>query len=137
MYKEVEEFMNKYQLREDLFVFTRLEDMLNARGLRVQLIVEETNELIDAFAADDRTAAFDALLDLAWVTMGTAVSMGITPEQWQAGVEAVAKSNMQKVLVESADDSKRGNKRDVKKPEGWVGPESRLREILGAGHETL
>jgi hypothetical protein len=45
-------------------------------------------------------------------------------------MDAVQKANMAKVRVAKAEDSKRGSTFDVRKPEGWVGPEARLEEIL-------
>lgn len=97
---------------------------------RTGFIQEELDELKDALATGDKVGAFDALLDLAYVVYGTALFAGISPAQWHAGMHAVHTANMAKVRVESAADSKRGSIFDCKKPEGWVGPEARLKEIL-------
>ena len=61
---------------------------------------------------------------------GTALFMGVAPGQWHAGMHAVHSANMAKVRVANANESKRGSAFDVRKPEGWVGPEARLQEIL-------
>lgn len=75
----------------------------------------------------DLVRAFDALLDLAYVLRGTALLMGITPAHWADGWSAVERANMAKVRGVT----KRGEARwDVTKPEGWVGPEAELRNIL-------
>ena len=97
---------------------------------RIKFLQEELDELKEALASGDKVGVFDALLDLAYVTYGTALFAGIDSDQWYAGMWAVHLANMAKVRVANAEDSKRGNAFDIKKPEGWVGPESRLREIL-------
>lgn len=103
------------------------------QDFRLKFMQEELNEFDDALIAKDRVAAFDALLDLVYVAYGTALWLGVTPEQWDAGFHAVHSANMAKVRVASADESKRGHAFDAKKPEGWVGPEKRLEEILSWG----
>jgi predicted HAD superfamily Cof-like phosphohydrolase len=102
----------------------------HAQEFRVKFLQEELDELKEALDACDRVKAFDALLDLTYVAYGTALFMGVTPGMWHAGMDAVQKANMAKVRVARAEDSKRGSTFDVRKPEGWVGPEARLEEIL-------
>lgn len=98
---------------------------------RLKFLSEELNELAEALmVTGNRVDAFDALLDLAYVAYGTALFMGIDPAQWHAGMTAVHACNMAKVRVAKAEDSKRGSAFDCKKPDGWVGPEARLAEIL-------
>lgn len=101
-----------------------------AQDFRVKFLQEELDELKEALVEGDRTKAFDALLDLAYVAYGTALFAGISPAQWHAGMHTVHSCNMAKVRVAKAEDSKRGSAFDVKKPAGWVGPEVRLEEIL-------
>ena len=100
------------------------------QNFRVNFLYEELRELQDAFAESNRVEAFDALLDLVYVAQGTALMMGVSVEQWSAGMIAVHRANMSKVKVESALDSKRGSALDLKKPTGWVGPEADLERIL-------
>lgn len=102
----------------------------SAQEFRVKFLQEELDELKEALAEGNKTKAFDALLDLAYVAYGTALFAGINPAQWHAGMHAVHSCNMAKVRVTKAEDSKRGSAFDVKKPAGWVGPEARLEEIL-------
>ena len=112
-------------------------DAMHARAFRLGFLKEELKEYQNSIELGDRVGAFDALLDLAYVTFGTALMMGITPEQWNAGMAAVQAANMSKVRAQSADESKRGSKLDVVKPEGWCGPEEQLKRILGElPHET-
>lgn len=104
-----------------------------AKRFRVEFLAEEVRELKEALDNQDLVGAFDALLDLVYVAEGTALYLGIDPFQWHYGRHAVHNANMEKVRASSAEDSKRGTALDVVKPEGWVGPESRLREILDWG----
>lgn len=103
---------------------------LDAMNYRLKFLQEELDELQEALSEGDRVKAFDALLDLAYVTYGTALFLGINPGQWHAGMHAVHSCNMAKERVLRAEESKRGSTFDCRKPEGWVGPESQLKEIL-------
>lgn len=65
--------------------------------------------------------AFDALIDLVYVAMGTAHFLGYP---WQMGWRLVQRANMAKVRAQKdASDSKRGSSFDVVKPEGWTPPD--------------
>jgi predicted HAD superfamily Cof-like phosphohydrolase len=90
-----------------------------AQDFRVKFLQEELDELKEALATGDKVVAY-----------GTALFAGIDAAQWHAGMHAVHSANMSKIRVAKAEDSKRGSAFDVKKPVGWVGPESRLKEIL-------
>lgn len=128
MINNVYEFHNKFDLP-----LGKTDELLNdvkAQEFRVKFLEEELEELKEALLDKDRVKAFDALLDLAYVAYGTALFMGVDPAQWSAGMRAVHNCNMAKVRVKNSDDSKRGSSFDVKKPEGWTGPESQLEEIL-------
>jgi len=128
MIKQVQEFHTKFGLP------TGKDDQLSrsaaTQEFRVGFLQEELDELKEALAAGDKVKAFDALLDLAYVTYGTALFMGVDPGQWKAGMDAVHGCNMAKVRVSAAEDSKRSSPWDVKKPHGWVGPEAQLMRIL-------
>lgn len=73
----------------------------------------------DGAKTPDLARAFDALLDLVYVAMGTAVLMGLP---WQAGWDEVQRANMSKIRCERPQDSKRGTTFDVIKPDGWRAP---------------
>lgn len=68
----------------------------------------------------DLHGQLDALVDLSYVTHGTAVMQGI--RRFDEAFCAVHRANMGKVRAESADQSKRGTKLDVVKPKGWSAP---------------
>lgn len=67
------------------------------------------------------------MIDLLVFTVGTFERQGLP---LQEGFDAVMQCNMKKNLAGSDENSKRGFKRDLVKPQGWVGPESQLQEIL-------
>lgn len=103
---------------------------LYTQDYRLKFLQEELDELREALVAGDRVAAFDALLDLVYVAHGTALYMGISAAQWEFGMEAVHAANMRKVRVAHPSESKRNNSADLRKPDGWVGPEATLQRIL-------
>lgn len=92
---------------------------------RIQMMAEELNEFIKAVRTHDLADQADSLVDLTVFAMGTAVMMGLP---WDELFAEVQRANMDKELVASAEESKRLNKLDLKKPAGWVAP--RVNEIL-------
>lgn len=128
MIGNVQEFHEKFGL--PLGKDDQLTGNIDTMAYRLKFLKEELDELEEALAEGNRTKAFDALLDLTYVAYGTALFMGIDPDQWHAGMHAVHLANMAKIRVANAGESKRGSAFDVRKPEGWVGPEARLEEIL-------
>ena len=127
--KDVQKFHAKFGL--PLGLRNQLKDK-STQDFRIKFLQEELDEFTIAIKDGDRVKAFDALLDLSYVTYGTALFMGVNPQQWDAGFTAVQKANMAKErAVDSADSrSKRKNSFDVVKPEGWVGPESELLRVM-------
>ncbi len=100
---------------------------------RVQMMIEELRELVQAHQAGNLADQADALVDLAYFVFGTAVMMGLP---WEELFTEVHTANMGKILVESPEESKRLNKLDVKKPAGWQPPNlarilARYRELHG------
>lgn len=88
---------------------------------RQKFMQEELNEFHEAYQQRDLALAFDALLDLVYVTIGTALKMGLP---WPQGWERVQEANMAKRLAKpDGSDSKRGSPMDVVKPEGWTPPD--------------
>lgn len=94
---------------------------------RIKFLREELKEFEDAVASGHDVEAFDALLDLVYVAMGTAYVCNFP---WDEGWEHVQEANMLKQRVKSADESKRGSKYDVVKPDGWVAPNQALQAVL-------
>jgi predicted HAD superfamily Cof-like phosphohydrolase len=86
---------------------------------RIQMMIEELREYAEAVMSGDLAAQADSLVDLEYFLLGTAVMQGFPHD---VIFDVVHEANMQKVLVESKDESKRLNKLDVKKPEGWTPP---------------
>ena len=73
-------------------------------------------------------SAFDALLDLVVVALGTADLHGFP---WEAGWDLVLARNLAKVRAAAdGSDSKRSSKFDIVKPPGWFGPEAQLQKLL-------
>jgi len=89
---------------------------------RYNLIVEEAHELLDAYQAGDLVAYADALADLAYVTIGAAVSAALPFDDIWAEVQ---RANMDKEKSTGPDDPRghRSSGFDVVKPEGWVEPD--------------
>lgn len=89
---------------------------------------EEIREFNTAIQQGDFLGQIDALTDLKYFIDGALYKMGLTADQINGCAFAVHDANMEKKLgvVE-----KRGNPLgDAVKPEGWVGPEERIAEIL-------
>lgn len=99
-------------------------------NLRVDMFLEEIIEFTRAQRRGDVVDAFDALVDLAYFVVGTAVQMGLP---WDEGWDAVHAANMTKEAVPAGKDSKvraAPSGFDVVKPDGWVGPEAYLENLV-------
>lgn len=83
---------------------------------RHDFMLEETDEFSRAHKGGDLPAAFDALLDLSVVTLGTAVMMALP---WQYGWDAVLRAN----LAKQRGGSDRHGRFDLLKPPGWTPPD--------------
>lgn len=82
--------------------------------LRTRLIEEELDEYAEAARQGDLTEVADALADLMYVIVGTAVSFGIDLEPiW----DEVHRSNMEKEGGGTREDGK------IMKPVGWKSPD--------------
>jgi len=87
-----------------------------------RFINEESSEFMKAHEDGDLVGAADALGDLVYLLVGAAQMMGLP---FDKVLSAVHESNMGKVPGAS-----KRHKEDVAKPEDWVGPENRIRELL-------
>lgn len=94
---------------------------------RMKLMSEELREYREASEAGDLEGQLDALVDLVYVTLGTAYVAGLP---FAEAFRRVHSANMQKVRASDASESKRGSGLDVVKPEGWE-PAS-LADLVGA-----
>lgn len=98
-----------------------------AADFRIDFMLEELHEFVNAHNAGDLVKAADALADLTYVVLGTAYLMGLPfNDVWYA----VHNANMTKVRAQSAAESKRGSQLDVVKPEGFVPPDESIRMLL-------
>lgn len=79
------------------------------KDLRLKLIKEELKELEEAFEKDDLTEAYDACLDILYVTMGTLVELGLDAEP---GFDQVQESNMSKLGADDKPIHSRGEELD-------------------------
>lgn len=124
-YQDVKDFHTKYEVP----VAPR-PMLLNPETLefRKKFMVEELTEFLQSHVKGDVEGCADALIDLVYVAMGTAVMMGL---DWQPMWDEVQRANMSKVRATSASQSKRGTALDVVKPEGWRGPDHK--PWVGAG----
>jgi len=86
--------------------------------LYLKLIIEEFNELLDAYAVRDIVEIADACADLKWVIEGLEHTLQIPQQQvW----DEVARSNLDKI----SDDGTVLRRSDGKilKPHGWTAPD--------------
>lgn len=93
---------------------------------RARFLMEELTELCEAANTGDIVGVADALADFVYVALGTAYKMNLP---FDAIWSAVHAANMRKV----AGATKRGNKVDAMKPEGWVGPEAAIAQAIQQG----
>lgn len=86
------------------------------RLLRKKLIDEEFDELMEAEENNDFVEVADALADIIYIALGTAVSYGIPLDKV---FDEVHRSNMAKLV-----DGKVHRRADgkIQKPEGWTAP---------------
>lgn len=116
MFKDIKEFHKKFEL-EALEKPGFLDDELTQ--FRIKFMQEELNEFHQAFDELNLHDAFDALIDLTYVVLGTAYLMGLP---FKKGWSLVHEANMQKVRATKKEQSKRSSTSDVIKPAGWVAP---------------
>lgn len=124
--RELMEFRLKFLL-EELTEFAEavgytLEHRNSGYGMQPTFVPDSTRPV--DFTVD-HAKAFDALLDLAYVTFGSAQVMGYP---WEPGFVEVQRANMTKERATKAEQSRRGSTFDVIKPEGWTPPD--LEKIL-------
>ena len=121
-YSDVELFHQKYGLLPENAQPHLLEP--DVFEFRAGFMQEELMEFATAYDRKDLAKAFDALIDLVYVAMGTAVLMSLP---WEKGWDAVQAANMQKIraasAAASAAGSGRGHSLDVIKPPGWQAPD--------------
>jgi predicted HAD superfamily Cof-like phosphohydrolase len=90
-FRKVEEFMDTFGQRVE--IMPTLSDF-DTRELRLELIVEEVEELADAIDTEDLIEVADALTDILYVTYGAGHAFGIDLD---ACFDEVHRSNMSKL----------------------------------------
>lgn len=137
LFKDVVEFHKKYELMPEwsghevpldrlMFrlraMFEEMFEFCDAIGAVVEFDENGLRVILDPAADRDVHGAFDALIDMTYFNLGTAVLFNFPFEQGWARVHA---ANMQKIRAESDADplSKRKSKFDVVKPPGWKAPD--------------
>ena len=126
---DIIDFRNKYGLTIPHCPHHITHDVFS---FRVGHLQEELDELREAYSKcysdhdencsqDLLNNITDALVDLTYIAIGTAVGMGVNFEEcWNE----VHKANMAKVRAKpDGSDSKRGHKNDIVKPPGWTEPD--------------
>lgn len=113
MIKNIKEFHEMFRLEYD-GPPRELEQKLSV--FRIRFIDEELTEYDEACVAHDKAKQLDSLVDIVYVTLGTAYAQGFDfNEAWRR----VHAANMKKVRALKASDSERGSTYDVVKPPGW------------------
>jgi predicted HAD superfamily Cof-like phosphohydrolase len=114
-----------HQENMDHFRFRFLVEELNeyqraTTALRQELTLPPEIDRDPGIVVEHLAQALDALVDLVYVSLGTAYLHGFDFEEaWRR----VHDANMQKIRVERPEDSKRGSGFDVIKPDGWEPPD--------------
>lgn len=116
LYKDVRTFTETFDLCPKSWLDTpgRLPKKLLQE--RIDFLQEELDELRDARDDASLSGQFDALLDLVYVAIGTAIMMGLP---WQRGWDLVHAANMKK----RRGVTHRGHEVDLVKPPGWEPPD--------------
>jgi predicted HAD superfamily Cof-like phosphohydrolase len=119
-YEDVLRFFERYRIPK-----ASSPTMLDADtfAFRMKLVDEELAEFKAAHTDSNMMEAADALVDLVYVVMGTAVAMGLPWDQLWSSVQF---ANMNKVRAPHPNTSKRGSTLDVIKPAGWRPPNHSL-----------
>jgi predicted HAD superfamily Cof-like phosphohydrolase len=90
---------------------------------RANFMSEEVDEFLEAALGGNLVGVADALGDVIYVAVGTALTMGIPLDKvW----DLIQAANMRKVKGMT----KRGIANDAVKPPGWVGPEAGIAALL-------
>lgn len=125
MWDDIVEFHERFEVpQSELPTMEGNDEMLM---YRIKFLREELKEFEDAVENGNDVEAFDALLDLVYVAMGTAYVCNFP---WNEGWEHVQAANMLKKRVKNSGESKRGSQYDVVKPDGWIAPNQVLEAIL-------
>jgi len=91
-------------------------------------LLEEANEFMGAVETSDYIGCIDSILDSMYFAAGILYKLGLTSEEVDKCMSAVHLCNMTK---KKGINSKRATgAADAIKPDGWISPEERIKEIL-------
>lgn len=123
LFEDIIEFHKKFKLKP----FSKKPCLLplDVQNFRVRFMQEELDEFKKAYRENNLHDAFDALIDLVYVALGTAYMMGLS---FNDGWKEVHTCNLKKIRAKSKKQSKRNSSFDVIKPLGWQKPD--LRKFL-------
>ena len=124
MWRDIEEFHAQFKIPQSEVPGFHSNEMME---FRIRFLQEELDEFNEAWVSGDTTKAFDALIDLVYVALGTA---HICNFPFEEGWRHVHDANMMKRRVKKKTASKRDSEFDIVKPKGWVSPEAMLTVIL-------
>lgn len=144
MYDDVADFHTKFNIPIAGSEPARIPDYTIVE-YRTKFLHEEMKEFEDACARGSLVDAFDALMDLAWVAMGTAHYFRLP---WDQGWRELVRANNDRVLVtpENCPPEKKYRKDMVMKPPGWRPPDllrvirdhnSRLKRVDWGGDRSV
>lgn len=102
------------------FMFEELLEYCRAVGYVPVVAEDGAVEIVPAENDFNAAQAFDGLIDLSYVALGTAYLHGFP---FDAGWRRVHQANMRKVRATQSAQSKRGSTQDVVKPPGWKAPD--------------
>jgi predicted HAD superfamily Cof-like phosphohydrolase len=128
LFKDIREFHENFGLSHDQGPRHLNDDM---QEFRILFMREELIEYIDACVMGDQAKQLDALVDLAYVVLGTAYLHGFPFNEAWAEVHL---ANMRKIRAMKSEESKRGSSYDIVKPAGWVGPD--IEGVLAAAQRA-
>lgn len=122
--------LTKRKLLERIeFMLEELKEFAEASGHEVGVFQDQA-EALPGDGPQDLAGQADALVDLVYVALGTAVMLGLP---WDWLWDDVQRANMAKVRGMT----KRGHAVDVTKPPGWQGPQTqRILDLAGYRHDT-
>lgn len=123
--------LTRRKLKERVeFLLEELTEFAHAAGLEFTREHDEgigglDTSVFDDSCSQDLAEQADALVDIVYVALGTAVMLGLP---WDWLWDDVQRANMEKVRGVT----KRGHAVDVTKPPGWLGPQgTRILNIAG------
>jgi predicted HAD superfamily Cof-like phosphohydrolase len=96
--------------------------------ISVRCLHEEVDEFKTAHGEQDYIGCIDAILDGVYFSFGILYKMGLTTEEINQCFASIHLCNMTKVRGTNA--KRDTGAADAVKPEDWIGPEDRMREIL-------